>query len=292
MKSIFDMNPIPALIFFFEAALAAVLTFDPIMCALSLVGAVILAASLRVRVGWRKGVGIFALFAVMALINPLVYHNGVTVLFVFNNNPVTLEAVLFGVFSSSMIVSVILWFISFSAVMTSEKLLYVFGCISPKIALIFSMVLRYIPLFSAQMKKISQSQKALGLYKEDNIIDTLRGKMRIFSVMVTWTLENGIITADSMSARGYGCGRRTYFRRFSFCSSDAVFLAVTALLTSASLYGTLSGALAFGFYPSMSPLPSSVAANVAHAAYALLVLMPSVIQFKESLKWKYLLAKA
>ena len=103
-----------------------------------------------------------------------------------------------------MIVSVLYWFRTLTHIMTSDKLLYLFGSVSPKLALILSMTLRYIPLFRSQIRKTQQAQKALGLYKEDSIPDNIRGGIRIFSVMVSWALENGVITADSMTARGYG----------------------------------------------------------------------------------------
>ena len=46
----------------------------------------------------------FLLFLALALINPLISHNGATVLFVMNDNPVTLEALLYGINSAAMVV--------------------------------------------------------------------------------------------------------------------------------------------------------------------------------------------
>ena len=146
---------------------------------------------------------VLILFLILALVNPLVSHNGVTVLFVLNDNPVTLESLLYGLNSSVMITAVLYWLNSFSQIMTSEKLLCVFGAISPKIALILSMTLRFVPLLNSQTKKVSDAQKALGFYKSDNIIDSLHEKMRVFNIVLTWALENGIITDGSYE--GSGC---------------------------------------------------------------------------------------
>ena len=43
-------------------------------------------------------------FLLMAFANPLLVHNGETVLFFMNDNPVTLEAMIYGGMSSLMIV--------------------------------------------------------------------------------------------------------------------------------------------------------------------------------------------
>ena len=97
---------------------------------------------------------------------------------------------------------------------------------------LLSMTLRYIPLFRGQVRKTQQAQKALGLYKEDSIPDSIRGGIRIFSVMVSWALENGVITADSMTARGYGTKRRSHFSVFRFRREDALLLGTSLVLAA------------------------------------------------------------
>ena len=79
---------------------------------------------------------VILLFLVSSLINPLFNQNGMTVLLFINDTPITLEALVYGIFSSLTLVSVIVWFFTFSSVMTSEKIIYIFGRISPKTALV------------------------------------------------------------------------------------------------------------------------------------------------------------
>ena len=170
--------------------------------------------------------------------------------------------------------------------MTSDKLLYLFGRVSPKLALILSMVLRYIPLFGAQAKKVSQTQKALGLYTDGNTLDAIRGGVRVFSIMVTWSLENGIITADSMTARGYGIERRTSFSTQRFTASDAAVLTATLLFAALTLTGFAVGACGFTFYPKLSPAAITPLSAAAYAAYALLSLLPSIYEFAYAAVWR------
>ena len=286
MRSFGDHHPSAVAVYFLAVAGMAMFCMDPVILALSLLGAV---ACCLVHGGVRGLHGhlvTLALFAVMALINPLISHNGVTVLFVLNHNPITLEALLYGVAAAAMIVAVLYWFRTFTAIMTSDKLLCLFGALSPGLALVLSMALRYVPLFSRQTRRVSQAQKALGLYRGDSVIDTLRGKLRVFSVMITWALENGITTADSMTARGYGLGRRSRFTVFRWRWGDAALLGVSILLAALTLWGTADRTVTY--YPAMTLSPVTLRALTGYVAYGLLACWPLIIQAKEAIRWRCL----
>lgn len=278
-----DHNPVAVAVYYLAAAGVCMFTMDPVVLAISLIGALVSLAVTGLLGQWRMHLYSLALFAVLALVNPLVSHNGVTVLFVMNHNPVTLEALLYGAAAGGMIVTVMTWFRAFTAVMTSDKLLYIFGSLSPKLALMLSMALRYVPLFGQQVRKVQASQQALGLYKDDNLIDRLRGGMRVFSVMVTWTLENGIITADSMTARGYGVGRRSRFSIFRWKRRDALLLISALLLTACAVWG-MSGRTVT-YYPVLTLTPVTARVLTGYIAYGCLTWLPAIINGKEAIKW-------
>ena len=288
MRSFSEFDPIAITIWFFSVTGVAMFSGHPLLMLISLAGAVLFFV---VRNGLRHGrshLFFLLLFTVLALANPLISHNGATVLFVLNNEPVTLEALLYGINSAAMITGVLYWFRSFTQIMTSEKVLRVAGAVSPKLSLVLSMSLRAVPMFARRAKQVSDAQKAMGLYSDDNIIDDLRGRMRVFSIISTWALENGIITADSMTARGYGTGRRTQLRRFRFTAADAVFTLVTLMLLGVCAAALTSGALSFSFYPRIEAAVSGYAGIYGAAAYGALVLLPVIIETEVSLRWKYL----
>ncbi len=290
MRAFGDYNPVVLTIYFLCVAGIAMFSMHPVILALSLCGALLL---FFVRNGHRHGKShlyFLLLFLVTALLNPLVSHNGATVLFVMNHNPVTLEALLYGIAAAGGILAVLYWLRSFSQIMTRDKLLYVFGKLSPKLSLVLSMALRYVSLFGAQAKKVMQTQKALGLYKEDTVLDSMRGSIRVFSVMLTWALENGIITADSMAARGYGCGKRSQFALFRFRRADVLLLVLSLSLFGVTCTALGCGALEFAFYPHISPLSASPLAIAGYAAYGLLTLLPVIIEAKEAIKWNLCLS--
>lgn len=291
MRELDRYNPFVLLFFFGLAAGIAMFSVDPVILTLSFAGSFTLYCVMKKGFHIKEHKFAVIVFLLTALINPLVRHSGVTVLFVLNDNPITLEALVYGITAGEMIVSAMYWFGVFSELMTSDKLLYLFGTLSPKTALLLSMTMRYIPLFNEQVKKTEQVQKALGLYKDDNIIDTVRGKIRIFSVMVTWALENGIITADSMSSRGYGIGKRSYYSEYRMRKSDIAAVSVLFILSAVVIVSAASGALDFDYYPRLGTISSEIMTVSAYAAYAVLVFMLTAVKISEEVKWKYLQSK-
>ncbi len=291
MRSFEAYNPIALAVYFISVSGFAMLCMNPIILLISLTGAVSLFLIQNGKRNIGSHFGFFGLFLIMSLINPLFSHNGKTVLFVLNNSPITLEAVFYGASASGMIVSVLYWFRSFSRIMTEDKLLYIFGGFSPKLALVLSMGLRYVPLFRRQTKKTSAAQTAVGLYKDGNIIDSTRGGIRVFSVMLTWALENGIVTADSMAARGYGVGKRTNFSNYRFRSSDIVFTVVTLVFASVVCISIGMGALDFAFYPEVRASKITLMSYIGYIFYLLLAFLPIFIETEERIRWKYLSSK-
>ena len=291
MKAFDRFNPFAVFAYFALTAGIAMFSADPILLGISMLGAVTLFC-LREPARQRSthGFSLF-LFCTLTLINPLFQHNGVTVLFVLNDNPVTLEALLYGANAALMIVSVLYWFRSFSDIITSDKLLYLFGAVSSKLALMVSMALRYVPLFKQQARRVDAAQRALGQYRKDNIIDAIRVKLNVFSIVVSWALENGIVTADSMAARGYGIGRRSFFSLYRFTRKDFLFLGAVALLGSGVCLAMAQGALDFSFYPRMSALTLTPQRVLACLAYLVLALLPCAIEVGDKIKWQYLRSK-
>ena len=261
---------------------------NPVTAVFSLIGSLSL---MLIRGKGRKyGVHIPALLtaAGCCIINPLFSHNGKTILFVINNNPVTFEAFVFGLVTGITAASVIYWYSSFADIMTSDKIIYTIGKASPKAALILTMALRFIPLFTMQAREINASQKAMGLYKNETVISRIRGVSRVFSAMITYATENIIITADSMAARGYTGRRRRPYALFSFRKRDAAFTVVFLLLAGVSIISTANGAFDFWFYPEITAIRADAPAITGYTAFALLCMTPTFIEGGDRLRWHYL----
>lgn len=103
-----------------------------------------------------------------------------------------------------MLAAVVLWFSCWNTVMTSDKLMHLFGRVVPALSLLLSMTLRFVPRFQAKLREVTAARRGMGLYAEKGRLQKLKSAVTVFSVMVTWSLENAVETADSMKSRGYG----------------------------------------------------------------------------------------
>lgn len=233
-------------------------------------------------------IGALGMPTLFALLNPLWNQHGTTVLFFVNQRAYTAEALFYGAVTGLRLAAVLYWFRSFSELMTSEKLFYLFRFLSPKLALVFTMAVRNLALYRQQMRKIQISQRALGLYREGHLIDDIRGGMRVFSILLTWALENGIITANSMSARGYGLGKRSSFTYYRWNPADIVLLLTALTLSGVTAAGIARGALEWQYYPVRVPAAHTWLYFAALGAYLLLAALPLVHEGKEMLTWKRL----
>ena len=228
-----------------------------------------------------------------AIINPAFNHEGTTVLLYFGTgNPLTLESVLYGVGAGITLVTVLLWFSAFNRVMTTDKVIYLFGKLIPAISLIISMTLRFIPKFKAQMATVTEAQRCLGRdVSEGSVLQRLKTAVLIVSIMITWSLENAIETADSMRSRGYGLKGRSAFAIYRMDERDKYTL---AWLCFCGLFLTVGGMLsAFGFryFPNIRYAPIGMTTIPFYAVWLGLCLTPVILNLMEEKKWKTLYSK-
>lgn len=229
---------------------------------------------------------------VITVVNPLVNHQGMTVLFQLKYSYVTLEAVIYGLMMGLMLSSVLLWFSSYNKVMTSDKFTYLFGRIMPSISLVFTMVMRFIPNYQIQIKKIADARKASGNPPEGNTRrDKIHSGMKIISTMFTWALENSIDSSDSMRSRGYGLKNRSSFSIYRFDGRDAIAAVFLAVMTIIVLAGCSLGACHVEYYPEIVYAKPGILQTASYIAFACICYFPVFVEVKEALVWKHLESK-
>ncbi|MDR1329171.1 MAG: energy-coupling factor transporter transmembrane protein EcfT [Oscillospiraceae bacterium] len=228
-----------------------------------------------------------------ALINPAFNHEGATILtYLPSGNPLTLESIIYGIVAAAILVTMITWFSCFSAVMTSDKFVYLFGRVIPALSLVLSMSLRFAPRFKAQLKIISNAQKCVGRdVSNGSLLKKARHGVRILSIMVTWALENAIETADSMKSRGYGLPGRTAFSIYRFDRRDALALAFVVLAGAAVIAGGSMGAYYFRYFPTVRGAAFSPVSLSMQLVYFALGALPVFLNVKEDRKWKAIASK-
>ena len=211
---------------------------------------------------------------VTTVVNGFFTHNGQTVLFYIGPNRITLEAILFGLTMSMMIVAVIWWFASFNVIMSSDKLIYIFGKMAPVLGLVISMIFRFIPLLRSRYAEISAGQKCMRRDEEKGFVNRGRILMKEVSILIAWSLEASIESADSMTARGYGLKGRTSFHLFKWTAEDIVAVIV---IGSLGVVGIIGYALGYGhmeFYPAIAGKPVNVWDVIVLADIAILSVLP------------------
>lgn len=227
------------------------------------------------------------LMLVTAFLNPAFNHAGVTIItYLPDGNPLTLESVIYGISAAAMIVTVICWFSCFNEIMTSDKIICLFGRIMPSLSLVISMTLRFVPRFKAQIKSVSAAQKCMGKYSGDGMIHRAKHGVSVLSAMITRTLENAADTADSMKSRGYGAAGRTSFSIFTFTKNDTKMLLCIIALGVYTLAGSLAGAIDFGYFPAITHAAPATFGVSVFVSYALLCALPVITEISEMRKWK------
>ena len=223
-------HPVSALLFFVLAVTASTASTHPVMLTICFCSAAACDIALQGKKAVRLLVrGLLPMLALISCFNGLYNHYGVTVLFrMRSGNNFTLEALLYGLVFAVKACSAILWLDLTAEALPSEKVIFLFGRFSPRLALVIAMALRFLPLIRRQASQINAAQKGLGAVTDDNLFRRLRVAAHRLSILISWTLERGVDTADSMRARGYGLKRRTQYNRFAFSPLDASLAAVCA----------------------------------------------------------------
>lgn len=288
------LHPVNNFLYFTLVIIFAMLFMHPACLAIAFAGSFLFALMQKGSKTVKFSlIGLLPMLIFMALLNPAFNHAGATILFYLKNgNPITLESIFYGIAAAVMFVNVILWFACYNAVMTSDKFIYLFGRVIPALSLIFSMVLRFVPLYKNQIKVISNAQKCVGRdISQGSLWARLKNGVTILSIMTTWSLENAIETADSMKSRGYGLPGRSSFSIYRFDSRDrAVFCIIAGLGIAVAALGVL-GFCNISYFPAIVIAQPSVWQIIMVAAYLALCLLPGIIDVLEELKWKRIESK-
>jgi energy-coupling factor transport system permease protein len=287
-----SLHPLVIFLYYVIVLFVTMFTNHPIVLLCALTGGIAFSGTLSTGRQLLSDIGVYLLlFILLSLANPLFTHNGETVLFFMNDNPITKEALIYGEFIAVMLIAVIFWSKCLSQIMTTDKVIFLFGRVVPKLSLILTMALRFIPLFKRQTIVINNSQKTMGLYAADNIPDKIRGVVRVFDSLIGWSIENSLETAEAMKARGYGLPDRSAFSIFSIRRSDLMMFGFMALFLLLFFAGKGAGLLIFQYYPTLGQINYSGEAVGFYALTALFMFFPSIIEIMEKLKWKYLESK-
>ena len=290
MRPFDELHPTVLLLWPMSVMLISVFTVNPVIQFIALTGGLMLCALLGC-LKTSDTVFYLTMFLLISVTNPLFTHEGSTPVLFINGTPMTLEAAVYGILLAAMLVGVMLWCKAFNAVLKNEKILYLFGGIMPKTALIISAVLRFVPLLLRRFKSVSAARSASGEMQNDDYISKVKSMCSIFTAVLAWSLESSVDTVTSMKARGYGTHERTCYHRFKFTYRDAIMSAMCVLSTATVVAGIASGSMDFECYPSITAAKASAFSALCYTAFAVLSFAPFLIESNVRLRWKYYRSK-
>lgn len=280
-------HPAVNLLYFVLVLTFSMFFLHPLCLAVSLCAALWCAAQLNGGTTVRRTALWLAPTALLAaLVNLAFNHEGATILaYLPSGNPLTLESIAYGFAAAAMLAAVVLWFSCWNTVMTSDKLMHLFGRVVPALSLLLSMTLRFVPRFQAKLREVTAARRGMGLYAEKGRLQKLRSAVTVFSVMVTWSLENAVETADSMKSRGYGLRGRTSFSIFRFDERDRMLTLWLCISGGYVIAGWIAGGLYWQYYPMLLGAPVRPITVSFQAVYLLLCLTPVLLDLAADRRW-------
>lgn len=241
-----------------------------------------------IRLKGKKALSFFLKFIIpivllTAIFNMLFSHYGNTVIFAVKGIDFTIEALMAGLFTGIMIGAVMAWFSAYNEIITADKFMALFGGFAPNLALLFSMILRFIPLMVKTANEIKEAHIGLG-YETKGLKNTITR----FSALISISLEKSIETADTMKARGFGTKKRGFYSAFEFRKSDIAALIFVAISLVYLFIACSADISQITFNPvieiqSVKPITAFI--------FLIFSLFPLIADLTEDIKWLLLKSK-
>ena len=250
-------------------------------CALSFQHPLILAAVVLAAVGAGIGAGATrellsaARFTVplgllVALVNPFVIHDGLTVVWRFGEVPpfgqidITLEALVYGLLLGARVVAVALCCALFVAAVDPDETLRLFRRVSFRSALTAALAARLMPVLARDARRMAEASacRAAG---------SPPGRVAVMRAVATSALDRAVDVAATLEVRGYGSRAAARHAGEPWSRHDLAFAGAAAVLVALVIGARAAGTAAFAAYPSLrAPAgPAEVALAVALVAAGL-----------------------
>lgn len=283
-----SLHPLSLFLYYLGAIVLIINFYHPIFLLASLL--ILIAINLiQDGGGTLKSYGRFYLFIglIILLINPLFSSRGASGLFYIGNKLVTLESFIYGLCTMLSLISIMILFLSYNLIMTNNKFIYLFSHMLPKTSFLIMMATGFIPLFRRRMEEISTIQRLKGGEVVGNSLrDRIAERMKILNTLLIWSLEESVIRARSMRARGYGIKKeRSFYFNYRMDKLDILLLISIVFSVLLLLLAWNKGWVHFQIYPKLSNLLIDFKTLVFLTLYSLYMGIPIIIEGMDERKW-------
>lgn len=204
------------------------------------------------------------------------HHFGVTVLrqnFIGNN--LTVESFAYGMVIGLRGATVCMWLSCLFRVVSSDKVVYLFGKVSPLLSLFLTILLRMVPRAKQEARRIDLAQKGIGRgSNQGNLWQRFINCLRIFSMLITWMISALAREADSMRSRGSLLRGRTAFSVYRFDNRDRAFVIALFSCITLTAMGVILGATEMFYNPRIIWKPMDAGNSATAIGYTVLCLLP------------------
>lgn len=282
------MHPLVLFVYYVSVIILSMVLLHPTFLLCSVILLILLNVMHGIDRSLKKLIaGSLILAFIIAAANPLLSHRGATILFYLRNNPITLEAITYGYTLGLSFLTIAFAFASYHHIVTSHKFLYLFQRISPKAAILMMITIRFVPLFFQRLKQITMVQKTKGVDVAGGSLRTrAKNGMKLVTLLLVFSLEEALQTADSMQARGFGAAKRTTFERYRFTMRDGLLMCMIGLALLTCLIGSFYGYGVLSIYPTVASLGINGVEIFILIIYLLLISLPILIEGRERVWWR------
>jgi len=274
---IHGLHPAAALVMTLTLAACALVLENPLYVALICAALITLILAAEVWGECRAFLRIGLLVGLlMVIINPLINNQGAHVLVYGPRIPlwgrldITLEALLYGLSSALRVFTVIAAFGLMSTIINPDDLLDIFSRFSSRSSLSAALAVRLYPSMVSEAREIREVQLARGApLKGGGRWSRVKAHAPLWYSMFQGSLDRAACIAESMTARGFGSGRRTRWRRRLVRPRDLMVILLCLGVLGVALAAVVAGRGGYSFFPTLdNPLNKLSPALLATTAAA------------------------
>lgn len=292
MKKLNRISSAALAVHFAATLILTVFTADPYLAALSLLCGILNLWVFGLMRGGHALILPTIFIIISALANTLFSHRGATELLFINGAAITLESIISGAVTGTVIAAATVYCSLFGEIFDDERLLSLLGSRAPKTALVLSSALHFLPCLVRRHREITDAQRAVGRLPDTGFKRRIGGTLRVWSALIGLAFEDAAEQAALMRAQGFD-GQpkaRTFTLKKTSRPASVTLMTVSALLFAASVTGIALGIAPVNIYPTID-LPRTAACIPTYACAAVLFTLPATTELYWRLKWHFLKSK-
>jgi energy-coupling factor transport system permease protein len=205
----------------------------------------------------------FFTVVLILIINPLVSNNGVTVIYAGMRLPIigkfkiTLEAIVFGIVMGLKLISILLIFVLYGALIDIDDSFGFFSKYAHRLTLTLSMTTNIIHRLRLEIMRVKDVMVLRGAkLNEKNIFKRVKAYYPILKVVLMSSLEGSLNRAEALYSRGYGKGKRTLYSKLVIRPIDYILSTLSLIFFGLFIYGVFTDKGSYSYYPRLESYES------------------------------------